>query len=69
MQTVHVSQNSITLSADRIENEVLCKIAHMPSKLAFQRQEGYIELSPANPNFKPIRIDSDDSSEIWGVDD
>lgn len=31
------------------------------------RIEGYIELRPANPNFKPIRIDEDDDFEVWGV--
>ena len=31
------------------------------------REEGYIELRPANPNFNPIRIDEDDSFEVWGV--
>ena len=31
------------------------------------RQEGYIELRPANSNFKPIRIDEDDAFEVWGV--
>lgn len=31
------------------------------------RMEGYIELRPANPNFKPIRIDEDDDFEVWGV--
>ena len=31
------------------------------------RKEGYIELRPANRNFKPIRIDADDNFEVWGV--
>jgi len=31
------------------------------------RQEGYIELRPANSQFKPIRIDADDNFEVWGV--
>ena len=31
------------------------------------RREGYIELRPANRNFKPIRIDEDDNFEVWGV--
>lgn len=31
------------------------------------RDEGYIELRPANPNYKPIRIDADDDFEVWGV--
>lgn len=31
------------------------------------RKEGYIELRPANRNFRPIRIDEDDNFEVWGV--
>lgn len=31
------------------------------------RDEGYIELRPANPNFQPIRIDENDAFEVWGV--
>ncbi len=31
------------------------------------RSEGYIELRPANPNFRPIRIASEDAFEVWGV--
>ena len=31
------------------------------------RQEGYIELRPANPRYQPIRIDSGDGFEVWGV--
>ena len=31
------------------------------------RQEGYIELCPANRNYKPIRVDADDNFEVWGV--
>ena len=31
------------------------------------RKDGYIELRPANKDFKPIRIDSDDDFEVWGV--
>ena len=31
------------------------------------RKEGYIELRPANPQFKPIRVDADDNFEVWGV--
>ena len=29
--------------------------------------DGYIELRPANKDFKPIRIDADDDFEVWGV--
>lgn len=31
------------------------------------KEEGYIELQPANPQFSPIRIDATDTFEVWGV--
>ena len=31
------------------------------------RKDGYIELRPANKDFKPIRIDEDDDFEVWDV--
>ena len=31
------------------------------------KQEGYIQLLPANPRYKPIRINADDDFEVWGV--
>ena len=31
------------------------------------KDEGYIELRPANKNFKPIRIGVEDDFEVWGV--
>jgi len=31
------------------------------------KEEGYIELRPANKNFKTIRIDAKDDFEVWGV--
>lgn len=31
------------------------------------RDEGYIELRPANKEFMPIRINADDDFEVWGV--
>lgn len=31
------------------------------------RAEGYIELRPANPLFKSIRINADDDFKVWGV--
>lgn len=31
------------------------------------RDEGYIELLPANKKFKPIRIGAADDFEVWGV--
>jgi DNA polymerase V len=31
------------------------------------RKDGYIELVPANRNFRPIRIHEFDEFEVWGV--
>lgn len=31
------------------------------------RQDGYIELQPANKDFKPIRVNTNDNFEVWGV--
>lgn len=31
------------------------------------KNEGYIELRPANKKYHPIRIDTDDDFEVWGV--
>ena len=31
------------------------------------KNEGYIELRPANPNYSPIHIDADDNFRVWGV--
>ena len=31
------------------------------------KEDGYIELRPANKNYEPIRIDLDDTFEVWGV--
>lgn len=31
------------------------------------RQQGYIELRPANPAFRPIRISASDDFKVWGV--
>ena len=31
------------------------------------RKDGYIELRPANKKYSPIRIDENDSFEVWGV--
>ena len=31
------------------------------------KKDGYIELRPANKNYKPIRIDENDDFEVWGV--
>ena len=31
------------------------------------RDEGYIQLRPANPRYEPIRIDEIDNFEVWGV--
>ena len=31
------------------------------------KKDGCIELQPANKNYNPIRINSDDHFEVWGV--
>ena len=31
------------------------------------KDEGFIELRPANNDYKPIRINADDDFEVWGV--
>ena len=31
------------------------------------KEEGYIELRPANKNYQPIRINEFDEFEVWGV--
>ena len=31
------------------------------------KEEGYIELRPANRLYEPIRIDESDNFEVWGV--
>ena len=31
------------------------------------KDEGYIELRPANKKYEPIHIDEDDNFEVWGV--
>ena len=31
------------------------------------RKDGYIELRPANRKYSPIRIDENDSFDVWGV--
>ena len=31
------------------------------------KNDGYIELKPANPKYKPIIIDINDVFEVWGV--
>lgn len=31
------------------------------------KDEGYIELRPANSKYTPIRVDTNDDFEVWGV--
>lgn len=31
------------------------------------KDEGYIELKPANKQYRPIHINADDEFEVWGV--
>lgn len=45
-----------------VEGEFTIKFLDLTHK-----DEGYIELRPANNDFKPIRIEEDDQFEVWGV--
>ena len=45
-----------------INNELTIKYLDTTHK-----EEGYIELRPANDKYKPIRIDEGDDFEVWGV--
>lgn len=45
-----------------INNEFTIKYLDLSHK-----EEGYIELRPANPKYSPIRIDETDEFEVWGV--
>lgn len=45
-----------------VNNEFTIKYLDLSHK-----EEGYIELKPANPDFQPIRIDDGDRFEVWGV--
>ncbi len=45
-----------------VNNEFTIKYLDLSHK-----EEGYIELRPANKNYKPIRINDSDDFEVWGV--
>lgn len=45
-----------------VNNEFTIKYLDLSHK-----EDGYIELKPANPDFQPIRIDDSDRFEVWGV--
>lgn len=45
-----------------INNEFTIKYLDLTHK-----DEGYIELRPANPKYQPIRITEADTFEVWGV--
>ena len=45
-----------------VNNEFTIKYLDLSHK-----EEGYIELRPANGAFQPIRIDDSDRFEVWGV--
>lgn len=45
-----------------VNNEFTIKYLDLSHK-----DEGYIELRPANPKYQPIRIDEADNFEVWGV--
>ena len=45
-----------------VNNEFTIKYLDLSHK-----SDGYIELRPANKSYHPIRIDSTDDFEVWGV--
>lgn len=45
-----------------VNNEFTIKFLDLTHK-----DEGYIELRPANKRYKPIRIEESDNFEVWGV--
>ncbi len=45
-----------------VNNEFTIKYLDLTHK-----EEGYIELRPANKKYKPIRINESDDFEVWGV--
>ncbi len=45
-----------------VNNEFTIKYIDLSHK-----SDGYIELRPANPKYKPIRIADGDEFEVWGV--
>ena len=45
-----------------VNNEFTIKYLDLSHK-----EDGYIELKPANPDFQPIRIADGDRFEVWGV--
>lgn len=45
-----------------VNNEFTIKYLDLSHK-----EDGYIELRPANPDFQPIRIADGDRFEVWGV--
>ena len=45
-----------------VNNEFTIKYLDLSHKA-----DGYIELRPANANYKPIRIHDTDNFEVWGV--
>lgn len=45
-----------------VNNEFTIKYLDLSHK-----NDGYIELRPANPKYHPIRIDDSDNFEVWGV--
>jgi DNA polymerase V len=45
-----------------LNNEFLMKYLDLS-----HRDEGYIELHPANPDYPTLRVDSEDEFKVWGV--
>ena len=45
-----------------LNNEFLMKYRDLS-----HRDEGYIELHPANPDYPTLRVDKEDEFKVWGV--
>ena len=65
------SKLALSLALQPIDGDII--VAYVNGEFTIKylslshKDEGYIELKPANPNYSPIRIDADDNFRVWGV--
>lgn len=61
----------IDRSVEAVDGDIIVAFINNEFTIKFldlsHRDEGYIELRPANKDFTPIRIDDSDNFEVWGV--
>ena len=61
----------IDRSLDAAHGDVIVAFVNNEFTIKFldlsHRDEGYIELRPANASYRPIRISDTDAFEVWGV--